>query len=63
MRNTQPQLLKQKWLPLLVNGVGIALGVRTTWMIRMAPLHEGWVLFTDSALLHDIVVFTGSGIG
>lgn len=59
MVNTLQQWLKQQWLSLLVNGVGVALAVRAGWLISMAPMNEGWVLFTDSDLLRDIVVFTG----
>ena len=51
--------LNQSWLPLLVNGSGMVLCGRAGWMIMAAPLTEGWVLFTNSAVLRDIVLFTG----
>ena len=59
MYKTVQHRLAQSWLPLLVNGSGMVLCGRAGWMIMAAPLTEGWVLFTNSAVLRDIVVFTG----
>lgn len=59
MYKTVQHHLTQSWLPLLVNGSGMVLCGRAGWMIMAAPLTEGWVLFTNSAVLRDIVLFTG----
>lgn len=51
--------VKQHWLWLFVNGVGLVLAGRTAWMVSAAPQVTGWVLFTNSAVLRDVVLFSG----
>ncbi|MEZ4737215.1 MAG: ferric reductase-like transmembrane domain-containing protein [Caldilineaceae bacterium] len=53
------QRVNRNWLQLLVNSVGVLLSMRTGWLIIQAPQAPGWVLFTDSPILRDIVLFTG----
>lgn len=59
MNQSTWQRVNQNWLQLLVNGVGTVLSMRTGWLIIQAPQAPGWVLFTDSPILRDIVLFTG----
>lgn len=51
--------IKPHWLWLFVNGVGLVLAGRTAWMVIAAPQVTGWVLFTNSAALRNVVLFSG----
>jgi methionine sulfoxide reductase heme-binding subunit len=51
--------LKKHWLWLAVNGIGVVLTLRTVSMVADAPLLTGWMLFTNSPALRNIVLFSG----
>lgn len=53
------QTLQRNWLWLFVNGAGVALSVRTGWLLFQAPPQPEWSLVIETPALRTIVLFTG----